>query len=99
MDTNETKGATSETIGKAQEVIGSVASEASAQVAGKVKELSGKAQQVYGQATDQLRQTTAENPLVTLAIVWLAGFLLGVLLERASRDPKTYDELPRASRY
>lgn len=101
MDTDETKGAINETIGKVQDVVGSVTGDAGAQLAGKAKELSGKAQEVYGQATEQLRQTTAENPLITLAVVGLAGFLLGALFKRANRDSINYDDVPptRGRRY
>ena len=100
METNEIKGATNETIGNAQDVVGSVTGDASAQLAGKAKELGGKVQDIYGQATDQLRQTTTDNPLVTLAVVGLAGFLLGALFNSASRDPRDYDDaLPTRRRY
>lgn len=96
MDTDEIKGATNETIGKVQDVVGSVTGDAGAQLAGKAKELGGKAQAIYGQATDQLRQTTTENPLITLAVAGLAGFLLGALFKNASRDSGDYDDAPPA---
>jgi uncharacterized protein YjbJ (UPF0337 family) len=96
MDIDEIKGATNETIGKVQDVVGSVTGDAGAQLAGKAKELSGKAQEVYGQATEQLRQTTAENPLISLAVVGLAGFLLGAFFKSANRDSTNYDDVPPA---
>lgn len=101
MDTNEIKGAANEAMGKVQDVVGDVTGDAGAQLAGQAKELGGKAQRLYGQATDQLRQTTAENPLITLAIVGLAGFLLGALFRSANRDPGYDDDVSpnRASRY
>ena len=101
METNEIKGATNETLGKAQDVVGSVTGDAGAQFSGKAKELGGKVQDIYGQATDQLRQTTTENPLITLAVVGLAGFLLGALFNSASRDSGGYDDAPptRGRRY
>jgi len=101
METNEIKGATNETLGKAQDVVGSVTGDAGAQFSGKAKELGGKVQDIYGQATDQLRQTTTENPLITLAVVGLAGFLLGALFNSASRDSGNYDDAPptRGRRY
>ena len=99
MDTNEIKGATNEAIGKVRDAVGDVTGDAGAQLAGKAKELGGKAQRVYGQASDQLRQTTAENPLITLAVVGLAGFLLGALFKSANRDPREYDDaLPNRAR-
>jgi uncharacterized protein YjbJ (UPF0337 family) len=101
MDTNEIKGATNETIGKVQDVVGSVTGDAGAELAGKAKELGGKVQEIYGQATDQLRRTTTENPLITLAVVGLAGFLLGALFKSANRDSMNYDDVPptRGRRY
>jgi uncharacterized protein YjbJ (UPF0337 family) len=101
MDTNQVKGATNETIGKVQDAVGSVTSDAGAQLAGTAKELGGKAQEVYGQAIDQLRQTTMENPLITLAAVGLAGFLLGALYENGNRDPRSNDDVrpTRGRRY
>jgi uncharacterized protein YjbJ (UPF0337 family) len=101
MDTDEITGATNETIGKVQDGIGSVTGDAGAQLAGKAKELSGKVQEIFGQATYQLRQTTTENPLITLAAVGLAGFLLGALFNSASRDSGDYDDAPptRGRRY
>jgi uncharacterized protein YjbJ (UPF0337 family) len=86
MDTDEIKDVTNETIGKVQDVVGSVTGDAGVQLAGKAKELGGKAQEIYGQATDQLRQTITENPLITLAVAGLAGFLLGALFKSANRD-------------
>ena len=101
MDTDEIKGVTNETIGTVQDVVGSVTGDAGVQLAGKAKELGGKAQEIYGQATDQLRQTTTENPLITLAVAGLAGFLLGALFKSASRDSVDYDDAPptRGRRY
>jgi uncharacterized protein YjbJ (UPF0337 family) len=96
MDTDEIKGTINETIGKVQDVVGSVTGDAGAQLAGKAKELGGKAQEVFGQATEQLRQTTAENPLITLAVVGLAGFLLGALFKSANRGSPNYDDVPPA---
>jgi uncharacterized protein YjbJ (UPF0337 family) len=98
MDTNDIQGATNETIGKVQDAVGSVTGDASAQLAGKAKELGGKAQDDYGQAIDQLRQKTIENPLITLAVVGLAGFLLGALFKSASRDSRDYDDVPPTRR-
>jgi uncharacterized protein YjbJ (UPF0337 family) len=101
MDTDEIKDVTNETIGKVQDVVGSVTGDAGVQLAGKAKELGGKAQEIYGQATDQLRQTITENPLITLAVAGLAGFLLGALFKSASRDSGDYDDAPptRGRRY
>lgn len=93
MDTDEIKGAANETIGKVQDVVGSVTGDAGVQLAGKAKELSGKAQEVYGQATERLRQLTAENPLITLAVVGLVGFVLGALFKSANRDSINYDDV------
>jgi uncharacterized protein YjbJ (UPF0337 family) len=94
METNEIQGVTNETTGKVQEVVGSVAGDASAQLAGKAKELGGKVQELYGQATEQLRQTAIDNPLVTLAVVGLAAFLLGTVFERANRGSRDYGDVP-----
>ena len=36
---------------------------------------------------------TAENPLITLAVVGLVGFLLGALFKSANRDSINYDDV------
>ena len=39
---------------------------------------------------------TAENPLITFAVVGLVGFLLGALFKSANRDSINYDDVPPA---
>jgi ElaB/YqjD/DUF883 family membrane-anchored ribosome-binding protein len=48
--------------------------------------LSGKAQQLCANTTSLVRDATAENPFTTLAVVALAGFVMGALWSRGGRD-------------
>jgi uncharacterized protein YjbJ (UPF0337 family) len=87
MDTNKVEGTAQQVAGKIQETVGGLTDEASAQVAGKARELGGKAQQLYADTASLVRDTTADSPLTTLAIVAAASFALGVLWSSGSSAP------------
>ena len=88
MDTNSAEGAVKEVAGKVQSAVGDALGDTSAQLAGKAKELSGKAQQLCASTTSLVRESTAESPFTTIAVVALAGFVAGALWSHgaASRD-------------
>jgi uncharacterized protein YjbJ (UPF0337 family) len=86
MDTNAAEGKVKEVAGKVQSAVGDALGDTSAQVAGRARELGGKAQQLCANTTSLMRDATAENPLTTLAVVALAGFVMGALWSRGGRD-------------
>ena len=86
MDTNSAEGAVKEVAGKVQEAVGDVIGDTSTQIAGKAKELSGKAQQLCASTSSLVRDSAAESPFTTIAVVALAGFVAGVLWSRGTPD-------------
>lgn len=86
MDSKTVTGMAQNLAGKVQDKVGDLTGDTGTQLAGKARQIGGKAQEVYGQATEQLRGTTTENPLATLAVVGLAAFALGVIVAKSGSD-------------
>jgi uncharacterized protein YjbJ (UPF0337 family) len=79
MDTGKAEGAVREVAGKVQGAAGALVGDSAAQLAGKARELAGKAQQLRADATSAVRETTATNPFMALAVVAAVSFVAGAI--------------------
>ncbi|MFM0514737.1 CsbD family protein [Paraburkholderia sp. RL17-373-BIF-A] len=77
MDTGEAEGAVQEVAGKVQGAVGALAGDSASQLAGKARELAGKAQQLRADAANAVRETTATNPFLALAVAAAVSFVAG----------------------
>lgn len=75
----KTEGTAQNLAGKVQDAVGGMTGDAGTQFEGKARQVAGKAQQSYGEALDQVRDTTSNNPITTLAIVAAVSFVVGAL--------------------
>ncbi|WCM18741.1 CsbD family protein [Paraburkholderia bryophila] len=79
MDSEKAEGALQEVAGKVQGAAGALIGDSAAQLAGKARELSGKALQLRADAASAVRETTATNPFMTLAVVAAVSFVAGAI--------------------
>jgi uncharacterized protein YjbJ (UPF0337 family) len=79
---NQVKGTLQDVGGKIQDAVGGATGDAALQAKGKLRQAAGQLQESYGQALDTVRDTTASNPIATLAAVAGVSFMLGVLWAR-----------------
>jgi uncharacterized protein YjbJ (UPF0337 family) len=79
MDTRNTEGAAAEVAGKVQGAASTLVGDAAAQVAGKARELAGKGQQLRADAASAVRENTATNPFMALAVVAAVSFVAGAI--------------------
>lgn len=82
VDENEVKGAAQDAVGKLQDGMGGLLGDTGMQAKGKVREFAGQAQGYYGDTLDSVRDVTADQPLVAIAVATAVGFILGALLAR-----------------
>ncbi|MBB3173324.1 uncharacterized protein YjbJ (UPF0337 family) [Endobacter medicaginis] len=82
MDSNKVEGAAKEFVGRLQDGAGGLLGDTATQVKGKANQAAGQAQQAYGDALEQVRDLTADQPLVALAAAAGLGFVLGAIFAR-----------------
>ena len=92
VDQNNIDGTVKEMSGQVQKTAGHLTGDSSTQLQGKAKELAGKAQDAYGSAagqvgewSDTLTERVKDQPLVSLAIAFGAGFVLHMLMRSGRR--------------
>jgi len=82
VDTNRIEGAAEDAVGKLQDGMGGLLGDSATQAKGKAKQFAGQAQGYYGSTLDSVRDVTADQPLLAVAIATVAGFVLGAIFAR-----------------
>ena len=82
VDENEIRGAAREFGGRVQDAVGGLTGDAETQAEGKWNQAAGKAQKTFGASIDEVIENAKEKPLMALALVAGASFLLGFLARK-----------------
>lgn len=82
VDTNKIEGTAEDTVGKLQDGMGGLLGDTATQAKGKAKQFAGQAQSYYGDTLDSVRDVTADQPLIAVAVATGLGFILGALIAR-----------------
>ena len=82
VDGNSIQGAAEDALGKVQDGMGGLLGDTATQAKGKAKQFAGQAQGLYGDTLDNVRDLTADQPLIAVAAAVGVGFIIGALLAR-----------------